>query len=144
VDGRVRSATTGEVHQPGHHVRVLIVDDASQFRQAARELLERRGYVVVGEADCARTALDLAAELVPDAILLDVRLPDGTGFQLSAILTMSEPAPAVLLITSDLSLGSDELLKVSGARGLVGKAQLARTDLGRFWPRPYGARAAAG
>ena len=140
----VRSATTAEVHESSSPVRVLIVDDASQFRQAARELLERRGYLVVGEADCARSALDLAARLAPDAILLDVRLPDGTGFQLSAILTMREPAPAVLLITSDLSLGSDELLKVSGAQGLVGKAQLARTDLGRFWPNPQGRQPAAG
>jgi hypothetical protein len=45
-------------------VRVLIVDDSAPFRRAARDLLRRRGYVVVGEAGCAAAALE-AAERLP-------------------------------------------------------------------------------
>ncbi len=114
----------------------MIVDDAPAFRRVARELLERRGYAVVGEADSAAGALDLFDELVPDAVLLDVRLPDGTGFQVSALLTVREDAPAVLLVSADEDLRSYALVDQSGARGLVAKAQLAAIDLSTFWPTP--------
>lgn len=119
-------------------VSVLIVDDARPFRRVARDLLERRGYTVVGEADSAATALRLAERLAPDAVLLDVSLRDADGFQVSSILTGADPSPAVLLTSTDVELASYARLTTSGARGLVGKGQLAMTDLGRFWPRPHG------
>jgi CheY-like chemotaxis protein len=117
-------------------VRVLIVDDAPSFRRVARELLERRGYIVVGEADCAVTGLSLAEYLAPDAVLLDVRLPDANGFQVCAAMTSRRDGPAVLLVTADPDLRGYAVLKQSGARGLVAKADLAAADLGAFWPRP--------
>lgn len=119
-------------------ISVLIVDDARPFRRAARDLLERRGYTVVGEADNAASALRLAERLAPDAVLLDVSLRDADGFQVSSILTLADPSPAVLLTSTDVDLSSYARLTTSGARGLVGKGQLAMTDLGQFWPRPYG------
>lgn len=115
---------------------VLIVDDAQCFRRVARELLERRGYTVVGEADCAATALALAECLAPDAVLMDVRLPDANGFDLSAALTGCARPPAVLLVTAEPDLGSYALIEQSGARGLVAKEALAATDLRSFWPAP--------
>jgi CheY-like chemotaxis protein len=48
-------------------VSVLIVDDSIVFRGVARELLERRGYVVAGEADCAGSAIALLIDIEPDA-----------------------------------------------------------------------------
>jgi CheY-like chemotaxis protein len=119
-------------------VTVLIVDDAAVIRQLTRELLERRGYTVVAEADCAASALTLADTLAPDAVLLDVRLPDADGFQVAAAMTSTSAngSPAVLLMTADPQLGYYALLEQSGARGLVAKADLAGTDLGSFWPVP--------
>lgn len=117
-------------------VSVLIVDDARSFRRAARELLERRGYTVVGEADSAATALALADWLAPDAVLMDVLLPDSDGFALSAALTGCTHPPAVLLVTAEPELGSYSLIEQSGARGLVAKEALAATDLSSFWPAP--------
>ena len=60
-------------------VSVLIVDDAAAVRNAERVLLERRGYSVVGEADCAASALNYVKCLAPDAVLLDINLPTATA-----------------------------------------------------------------
>ena len=109
-------------------VTVLIVDDAAVIRRLARDLLERRGYTVVGEADCAATALTLAESLTPDAVLLDVRLPDADGFEVSAAITSTSAngSPAVLLMTAEPQLRHYALLERSGARGLVAKATSRR------------------
>ena len=119
-------------------VTVLIVDDAAVMRRLARNLLERRGYTVVGEADCAATAFTLESSLMPDAVLLDVRLPDADGFAVAAAMTSASAngSPAVLLMTADPQLGHYAMIERSGARGLVAKADLAATDLGAFWPAP--------
>ena len=115
---------------------MLIVDDARVFRRAARELLERRGYIVVGEADSGLTGLTLADHLAPDTVLLDVQLPDSTGFEVAAAMMCTDRPPAVLLMTADPCLRRYAMLKQSGARGLVGKSDLACTDLTAFWPAP--------
>lgn len=116
----------------------MIVDDAAVVCRLARELLERRGYTVVGEADCAATAITLADALLPDAVLLDVRLPDADGFEVSAAMTSASTngAPAVLLMTADPQFHYYAMIERSGARGLVAKADLAGTDLRAFWPAP--------
>lgn len=116
---------------------VLIVDDAAVIRRLARELLGRRGYTVVAEADCAATALTLADSLMPDAVLLDVRLADADGFEVSAAMTSAANAtPAVLLMTADPQFRHYAMIEQSGARGLVAKSDLAATDLDAFWPAP--------
>jgi CheY-like chemotaxis protein len=117
-------------------VRVLIVDDQPAFRWLARELLERRGYTVVGEADSAAAAVDAAKRLAPEAVLLDVRLGDGNGFEVSDALTRASPAPAVLLVSNNDYRHCHSLIKDSGARGFVLKSRLAATDLAAFWPTP--------
>jgi DNA-binding NarL/FixJ family response regulator len=117
-------------------VRVLIVDDQPSFRRLARELLERRGYSVVGEAGSAAAAVDAAERLAPDAVLLDVRLGDGNGFEVSDALTRASPAPAVLLVSNNDYRDCHSLVKDSGARGFVLKSRLAATDLAEFWPTP--------
>jgi DNA-binding NarL/FixJ family response regulator len=114
---------------------VLIVDDPPSFRRLARELLERRGYSVVGEADSAAAAVDAAERLAPDAVLLDVRLGDSNGFEVSDALTRASPAPAVLLVSNN-DYCDCRRVKDSGARGFVLKSRIAATDLAEFWPTP--------
>ena len=117
-------------------MRVLIVDDSAPFRTAVRELLARRGYLVVGEADTAARAVEAAERLAPDAVLLDIHLPDGCGFEVSSALTDADPALAVLLTSADDPPAWDSRVEASGARGFVVKNRLARTPLERFWHRP--------
>jgi CheY-like chemotaxis protein len=117
-------------------VRVLIVDDSAPFRAAARELLTRRGYVVVAEAGTATEGIEAARLLVPDAVLLDVHLPDGSGFEVSGLLTAARPELAVLLISADDVPPPDRRVEACGARGFVPKCCLAASPLERFWRTP--------
>ena len=69
--------------------RVLIVDDHVPFRAVARELLERAGYIVTGEAGDAAEALAAIAAEAPDVVLLDVQLPDQDGFAVATAVAAS-------------------------------------------------------
>jgi DNA-binding NarL/FixJ family response regulator len=66
--------------------------------------------------------------------LLDIHLPDADGFEVAAAITSVSGSPAVLMMTADPHLASYAMVGQSGARGLVGKADLCRTDLSEFWP----------
>ena len=59
---------------------VLIVDDHPSFRASARAILEADGFTVIGEAEDGTTGLQELRRLRPDVVLLDVQLPDMTGF----------------------------------------------------------------
>jgi DNA-binding NarL/FixJ family response regulator len=99
--------------------RILIVDDHAGFRASARRMLEAGGFEVAGEAADVDSARRAVTELSPDAVLLDVQLPDGDGIALAAELTANGGSPEIVLCSSR---GADELgpgLGQSGARGFV-------------------------
>jgi DNA-binding NarL/FixJ family response regulator len=104
---------------------VLIVDDHATFRSSARLLLESEGYDVIGEAVDGESALEEAAALGPDLVLLDVQLPDIDGFEVASRMTDGRDRPAVILISSRDGRDFGPLIKASGARGFVPKADLS-------------------
>ena len=110
---------------------ILIVDDDPQFRRVAAELLADRGYRVVGEAGSAEEGLALALKVRPDAVLLDVQLPDGDGLSVAASLS-ADGGPRVLLTSSDAGAATARLVRASGAAGFVAKADLSRDSLERL------------
>jgi DNA-binding NarL/FixJ family response regulator len=120
----------------GLPVRVLIVDDQPSFRELAREVLRRRGYTVVGEAGCSASAIDTAQRLEPDAVLLDVRLGDESGFEVAWALGRKCPRAAVLLVSNQDYGHCRERLRFCGARGFVLKSRLASVRLRDYWPDP--------
>jgi DNA-binding NarL/FixJ family response regulator len=103
--------------------RVLIVDDHQPFRAVARELLERAGYIVTGEAGNAAEALAAAAAQPPDAVLLDVQLPDDDGFAVATALT-AVGGPSVVLISSRAADDYGARVASCGARGFIPKSRL--------------------
>lgn len=103
---------------------VLIVDDHQPFRAVARELLERAGYVVSGEAADAAQALDAIATDAPDAVLLDVQLPDRDGFMVAAEIAR-ENGPAVVLVSSRDADDYGRRVEACGARGFISKSKLS-------------------
>jgi DNA-binding NarL/FixJ family response regulator len=104
--------------------RVLIVDDHQPFRAVARELLEGAGYVIAGEAGDAAEALAAVAAEAPDAVLLDVQLPDRDGFSVAATLATAG-GPAVVLISSREAGDYGRRIETCGARGFISKSELS-------------------
>jgi CheY-like chemotaxis protein len=108
--------------------RVLIVDDNSAFRAAARQLLERGDFAVVAEAAGGVEGVWAAKEHTPDLAIVDVQLPDLDGFEVAERLRALELAPQVIL-TSSLDVADfGALVASSSALGFIPKAELsART-----------------
>jgi DNA-binding NarL/FixJ family response regulator len=109
--------------------RILIVDDHAGFRASARRMLEAGGFEVAGEAEDAASAREAVRELAPDAVLLDVQLPDGDGIALASELSANGNAPVIVLCSSR---SADELgARVSecGARGFRTKDELSATAI---------------
>lgn len=78
-------------------IRVVIADDESIICMDLREMLGNLGYLVVGEAGDGRSAVNLARELRPDVVLMDIKMPDMDGIEAARVLTEERVAPVVLL-----------------------------------------------
>jgi DNA-binding NarL/FixJ family response regulator len=113
-------------------LRVLIVDDHAPFRAIARRVLARAGYDVVGEAADGAAAMRAARDLHPDAVLLDVGLPDADGVQLAAQLAGRDNRPVVVLTSSRDRRDLEPVLRRSAAQGFLHKEELTAAALARL------------
>lgn len=77
--------------------RVIIADDESVIRADLREMLTGLGYLVVGEVGDGQSAVNLARELKPDVVIMDIKMPDLDGIEAAKILTQDKVAPVLLL-----------------------------------------------
>jgi DNA-binding NarL/FixJ family response regulator len=103
---------------------VLIVDDHPSFRASARAILEADGFTIVGEAADGTSGLASLRQLRPDVVLLDVQLPDMTGFDVCAQCGDLDTTSVVLVSSRDAS-DYGALIASSGASGFVPKAELS-------------------
>jgi AmiR/NasT family two-component response regulator len=79
--------------------RIVIAEDEAIPRMDLREMLENLGYLVVGEAADGVSAVNLARELHPDLVVMDIKMPDMDGITAARLLTEERIAP-VLLVTA--------------------------------------------
>lgn len=97
--------------------RILLVDDEPQLRTMVKEILEQEGYEVITAKDCMQ-GLECYCQSKPDAVLLDIMLPDGDGFALLQKMRQSRDVPVLFLSARDedearlqgLGLGADDYI----------------------------------
>ena len=108
-------------------LKVLIADDHDIVRKGLRVLIEERpGWVVCGEARSGREAVEKAAQLTPDVLVIDVSMPDLNGLDATRQIRKLCPRTEVLVITHH---DSDEIAGAvldAGARGYVLKSDSDR------------------
>jgi DNA-binding NarL/FixJ family response regulator len=102
-------------------LRCLIVDDSTQFLEAACALFEREGVAVVGMARSGAEALAWATQLRPDVALVDVRLGDESGFDVADRLA---DTPVIMISTLDEE-DVAEVVAASRAVGFLSKSELS-------------------
>ena len=96
--------------------RILIADDESLILMDLREMLTNLGYLVVGEANDGRSAVNIARELRPDLVIMDIKMPDMDGIEAAQVLTGEKIAP-VLLLTA---YSQQDLIERAKEAGVVG------------------------
>ena len=121
--------TNGRENSP---IRLLIIDDHTIVRLGLRTLFDgNKSIQVVGEADSCETGYDEAIRLKPDVVLLDLRLPDGSGAELCRELTTELPSTHCIILTTFSDEESVFASILAGASGYIPKGmdsdQLGRT-----------------
>jgi two-component system, response regulator PdtaR len=100
----------------GRSVRILLAEDETIIRLDLRELLERAGYQVCGEARDGEEAVALAASERPDLAILDVKMPRVDGIEAARRIMADRPIPIVMLT----AYGQDELVSRAVEAGVFG------------------------
>jgi DNA-binding NarL/FixJ family response regulator len=110
-------------------VRILVVDDFEKFRQFVVELLRKRPELqVIGEASDGLEALQMAVELRPDLILLDIGLQSLNGIKVARQMRSLVPESIIIFLTQESSADLVQEALSLGARGYVTKTT-AEADL---------------
>jgi response regulator NasT len=95
---------------------VIIADDESLVRVDLREALAELGYLVVGEVGDGQSAVNMARELDPDVVVMDIKMPGMDGIEAARVLTEEKVAPVVLLT----AYSQKDLIDRAKEAGVVG------------------------
>lgn len=115
-------------------VRVMIVDDQAPFRSAARMVVMLTpGFEIVGEAESGEESVQMAREVSPDLVLMDVNMPGIDGLEATKQILAENPAvKVVVLSTYDPSVMEQKALD-AGAQAYIPKANFAPDKLVGAW-----------
>src|ERR1051326_4138985 len=105
---------------PTTRTRVLLVDDHDLIRKGLRHAFERdRAFEVIGEAATAAEAVRQAGNLPPDVVIMDLRLPDGSGLEATRALRKASATMGIVVLT--MYAGDEQLFGAleAGASALV-------------------------
>jgi DNA-binding NarL/FixJ family response regulator len=108
---------------------VFVVDDDPRFRRLAHAILAAVGLGVAGEADSAAAAVAAVGAMQPQAVLVDVGLPDRDGISLARELAALPWRPLVVLTSTDPEAATAAEVAESGAAAFVPKDQLPNAPL---------------
>jgi two-component system nitrate/nitrite response regulator NarL len=114
-------------------ISVLVVDDDARFRGLAERMLTAENLAVVGQAGSVAEATRLVAALQPDAVLVDVGLPDGDGLSLARSLAALPWRPRIVLTSSDRDATTHDGAIAAGAITFVAKDDLPDSAIARLF-----------
>src|SRR6201998_1873663 len=107
--------------------RILIADDHEVVRQGIRTILRARPqWDICGEAVNGKDAVEQAKQLKPDAIIMDITMPEMSGIEATREITKLRLHAAVLVFTMHESKNLASTVQEAGARGFVLKSHAAR------------------
>jgi DNA-binding NarL/FixJ family response regulator len=108
-------------------VKILIADDSEVLRNSLRSFLESHpGWTVCGEAVDGRDAVEKAAALQPDVILLDISMPNLDGFEAARRIHQSRPDAQIIFVTQHDSHEMAVRAAQAGARCYISKSHIIR------------------
>ena len=106
----------------GTRLRLLLAEDDAGARTMLTEVLTALGHEVVAAVTGGVEAADRAREMKPDAVLLDVHMPDGSGIEAATVITRTLPGIAVILFSGDETVTlSDQETVATGAVAFLPK-----------------------
>jgi DNA-binding NarL/FixJ family response regulator len=115
-------------------VRVLVVDDQAPFLRAMTSVVEETpGFEVVGQASSGEESLAVAAEVLPDLVLMDVNLPGIDGLEATRRLRATDTPPVVLLLSTYDEDAGEDFVAESGAASYVTKSAFGPGRLEDAW-----------
>jgi DNA-binding NarL/FixJ family response regulator len=120
-------------------VRVLIVDDQEPFRVAARMVVEAtEGFEVVGEAETGEQSIEMARDLQPDLVLMDVNLPGINGLEATRKILQSSTGQVILLLSTYEEEEYAPRAAESGAAAYIPKSSFGPDRLADAWAAATG------
>lgn len=108
-------------------IRILIADDHPMFREGVvQSLASEKDFAIIGQASNGKNAIEMAKELLPDVLLLDITMPDQDGITITKKISAAFPVIQIIMLTA--SENEDDLMKAlkAGARGYVLKGISAK------------------
>jgi DNA-binding NarL/FixJ family response regulator len=112
-------------------MRILVVDDHPAFRSALSSALSMEEDIeVAGQAGGGLEACDVAAQLHPDAIVMDLSMPDLDGIDAMERIHLSDPAVAVVILTAHADAANERRAREAGALGFLPKGSGLRDLVG--------------
>jgi DNA-binding NarL/FixJ family response regulator len=111
----------------GATVRILVADDHEIVRAGLRSLLEQgTGWNVCAEASNGREAVELAASLHPDIVIMDLAMPELNGLEATRRILQDAPRTAILILSARESEDLVREVLAAGARGFILKSDAAK------------------
>ena len=107
------------------NLKVLLVDDHAVMREGLAALLSRAGIDVIGTASNGREAVRLARELVPDAVVMDISMPDLNGIEATRQIRVRAPSVRIVMLSMHANREHVHQALAAGADGYVLKEAAA-------------------
>ena len=100
---------------------VLVVDDAAFMRVTIKNMLEKNGYSVIGEAENGKVAVQKYNELKPDVVTMDITMPEMDGLAALKTIMQLNPQAQIVMMTAMGQQGMVKDAVMAGAKGFIVK-----------------------